>query len=159
MEDFWPRCEHHPAWGKQDSKLLTDYQSDTDENRKPGVSKAIPKGLGGILKRKSKGLEKPFELMGALCQILSRKKGLCVEHLEQQAQEKTQVLASVVADDMREPEPASRNSPDIIQEFFPDNKSHYFLDLGADIEPGGDATYERYYRTGHIYTDSETDEG
>ena len=76
---------------------------------------------------------------------------MCEEHLEQRALETTQVLASLVADDTQEQEPTSR-------EFFPDDKSHLFLDLNADIQPGGDATYERYYRTGHMNTDSETDE-
>ena len=155
VEDFWSRCEHHPAWSKQESKLLTDYESDTDEDRGPGVPRTIPEGLGEILKRKSKGLEKPFELMGA--SYKDAKTEGTLSNLEQQVIETTQVLASLVVDGMQEPEPAPRDSPDIVEEFFPE-ESLRFLDLDADIEPGGDATYERYYRTGHMNTDSDTDE-
>ena len=174
VEDFWSRCEHHPSWSSQESKLLTDYESDTDEERGPGVPKSIPEGLGEILKRKSKGLKKPFELIGA-----SYKDSLALEA--------TPVLASLVAEDMPEseaagspntahaplteqeneyldraaefpPESETSNSPYNFQDFFTEDENDY-LDLVADIQPGGDATYERYYRTGQMYSsDSETDE-
>ena len=97
VEDAWSRMNHHPDWSKQEEYNLADYEDENDEERGPGVPSRIPIGLRELLSKRSKGLDKPWEVQGA-------------SHLDEPGQSNLNQITSMMSTCSIHPKPQAKDT-------------------------------------------------